>query len=292
MVTDRLLGYANVINTTALLDFLNEAKDEVWTALKTMNQDYFGEISQNTDPLADNYFPDLSTTVREYTLPNDFSAIRFIEPVEPGFEQIVFKFCNLESPEFQTARRAANVDRTLTPTVEYWYTIFGKDQFIMAIFPETPMEIKLYYIRHLHDIVAFSTGTASVNSASTDVTLNGTTYTVLQMADMVGQHFIVNGLDFGLISGVVQATQHLTLDVAAPSTQTTKAYVITDELDEIVDPFNKKIADYAVKKVMLSAQADEWAKWMEEWKKDLLTLTTGASPRNQADAQFVQDFTG
>lgn len=291
-VTDRLLGYANVMSATAYLDFLNEAKDEVWTALKTMNQDYFGETSQNIDPTADNYFPSLVSTTRNYTLPKDFSAIRFIEPVSPGFEQIVFKFCNLESPEFQSARRSANVDKTLSPSVEYWYTIFGKDQFIMAIWPEQTMAVTLYYIRRLHDIIAFNVGTATVASASTDVTLNSTAYTVTQMNAMVGQHFIVNGLDFGLITAVNQAIQHLTLDVAAPSTQTTKTYVITEDLDEIITPFDKKIADYCVKKIMLSAQADEWAKWTEEWKKDLLTLQTGAAPRNQADAQFVQDFCG
>lgn len=292
MVTDRLLGYANVMNVSAYLDFLNEAKDEVWTQLKTLNQDYFGAISQNTDPTADDYFPTLDPTKREYVLPNDFSAIRFIEPTSAGYESIKFKFCNLESGEFQSSRRSANIDRIQSPASIYWYTIFGKNQFIMALYPEVALAVTLYYIRHLHDIIAFSVGTSSVTINTKDVTLVGTSYTVLQMNTMVGQHYIVNGLDFGLIAAVTQSTQHLTLDVNAPSTQNTKTYVVTDEVDEIVEPFIKKVADYAVKKVMLSAQADEWAKWAEEWKKDLLTLTTGAAPRNQADPQFVEDFSG
>lgn len=64
-------------------------------------------------------------------------------------------------------------------------------------------------------------------------------------------------------------------------------------LTEIISPYVKKIADFAAKKIMLGLKdPEQFAAWKQEWKDSIMTLTTSASPRNQADAEFVQDFTG
>lgn len=66
-----------------------------------------------------------------------------------------------------------------------------------------------------------------------------------------------------------------------------------DPVASILLPYSKKIADYAVKKAMLGMQdPSQFALWVEEWKADVLTVATSAGPRNQADAEFVEDFLG
>jgi len=293
MINNRLLGYQGVATDRQLLEYAQEAKDEVWVVLKALQRDYFGEESQWLDPSQLNYFPTLTPSLREYTLPANFKSIRFIEPLQQGYEQIVFRFVEIDSPEFQSARRAANVDQSLSPTVEYWYTVYGRDRFIMAVYPEANMNIKLYYIRSLMDIVAYRDGTITTSMGSMIATLNSTTYTIAQMNDMVGADLTINNVDFGTIASVNPATQVLTLTTNAPSTQTAQKYTIDETLDQLVDPFTEKIADYAVKKILLAAQDQaQWSAWKSEWDRDVLALQTSASSRNDADAEFVQDFTG
>ena len=293
MINNRLMGYQGVATAAQLLEYANEGQDEVWVVLKTLQMDYFGEISQFLDPSQKNYFGPLIPSLREYTLPSNFRSIRFIEPLQQGYEQVKFHCVDIESPEWQTARRAANVDQSLSPTVEYFFVIYGKDQLLLAVQPEATMNVKLYYIRNLNDIVAFSTGTATTAASSADVTLIGTSYTTVQMTTMIGAEFIINGLDFGEIDAVNAGTQHLTLHTAAPSTQTSQTYSISAELDQLVDPYNEKIADFCVMKILLAAQDQaQFNTWKEAWQKDILALQTSASSRNESDPTFVMDFTG
>ena len=293
MINNRLLGYQGVATDRQLLEYAQEAKDEVWVVLKALQRDYFGEESQWLDPSQLNYFPTLTPSLREYQLPSNFRSIRFIEPLQQGYEQIVFKFVELDDPEFQTARRASNVDQSLSPTVEYWYTVYGNNRFIMAVYPEANINIRLYYIRSLGDVVAYRDGTITTTISTTAVTLNGTNYNIAAMNDMVGANLTINNVDFGTIASVNPATQTLTLTTAAPSTQTAQKYFIDAPLDSLVDPYTEKIADYAVKKILLSAQDQaQWTAWKTEWDRDVLALQTSASSRNDADPQFVQDFTG
>jgi hypothetical protein len=67
----------------------------------------------------------------------------------------------------------------------------------------------------------------------------------------------------------------------------------SDVIADILLPYTKKIADYAVKKASLGLQdASQFAMWVEEWKADIKTVAESAGPRNQADAEFVEDFLG
>lgn len=220
LVDDRLGGYQNAFETDIKMRFINEGKDEIWTILKNLDDDYFGITSQSTDSAAPSYFPPLTNTNRNYTLPSDFREIRYVECVTSGYEQLVFVHKYLNDPDFRSARKAANIDRTTTPTGEYFYTFQGKDQFILAQFPEANLIINLFYIRSLPD------------------------------------------------------------------------FEFDDSVDEIIAPFAKKIADYAVKKMMLPVQDEGlFAAWSTQWKENIQTIASSASPRDQADPQFVQDFT-
>lgn len=228
----RLSGYQNAVDSDGLLSFLNEAKDEVWAVLKNLHTEYFETSTQNTTPSATNFFPlasdgsslpnnTLQPTVRQYKLPGDLREIKFIEVISKGYEQVVFTYRGIDSDDFRTARRSSNVDSTLTPSIEYFYTISGKDQFVMAQYPEYPFQITLWYVRSLIDFTA------------------------------------------------------------------------TDTIDEILFPYSKKMMDYAVKKAMLSLQdPGQFDRWTMQWKEDLKMIETSASPRNQADAEYVQDFLG
>jgi len=165
LTNDNLAGYANSVSDRQLLSHLNEAKDEVWTLLKSLQDEDFLQTSQNTDSTQLNYFPKdingnplangaLSTTLRDYTLPADFREIKFIEVTLKGYEQTVFVFKEVNSEDWKTARRSANVDPTLTPTIEYFYTIRNKKIFSLAQFPEVPFTLTLWYTQSLPDFEA------------------------------------------------------------------------------------------------------------------------------------------
>lgn len=222
LATARLGGYGNYAATDVLMSFLNEAKDEVWAILKNLNADYFIQVSQAVDNSLINYFGPLSSSTRTYTLPADFREMHLFVIGDPAYAQTKFTYKKLTDSDFQEALRSANVDKTLTPTTEYFYTVIGKDQFVMAQYPETTFNLPtLYYVRNLLD---FETG---------------------------------------------------------------------DNVDEILLPYSKKIADYAVMRVLLSAQDQEqFEEWRKVWKDDVVMVGTSAGPRNQADAEFVQDFLG
>lgn len=232
MANDRLAGLSNGVADSALVDYLNEGKDEVWSVLKNLNDDYFTTSTQNTDSTQTNYFPrdingnplangELNTTTRSYLLPTDFREIKFIEVTTKGFEQTIFTYRNINEEDFKTARRSASVDPTLTPTVEYFYTILGANRFELAQYPESSFALTIWYVQTIPD------------------------------------------------------------------------FEVADTISSIVLPYSKKIVDYAVKKAMIGMQdPGQFALWVNEWKEDVKTVASTAAPRNQADAQFVEDFLG
>ena len=62
-------------------------------------------------------------------------------------------------------------------------------------------------------------------------------------------------------------------------------------VDEIIYPFSKKIADFAVMKVMLLKDAAAWTAWKSQWRDDVVTLIQGAD-RYSVDPVYVADFVG
>lgn len=154
----KLQGYQNAIDPDDLLKYLNEGKDHIWAVLKELEDGYFGQESEWADATQPNYFGPIDPSSREWPLPPDFRNMTAVEvvpglivPGNSGFEQAIFTYKRTNSQEWKAARRSANVDRTLGPTVEYFYTLFGKNKFILAQYPETTLQLQLFYTRWILD---------------------------------------------------------------------------------------------------------------------------------------------
>lgn len=154
----RLGALANVFTVDEVLSFAEDGVQEVWAVLKSFDQEYFGEASQDTDSTAtDTYFADLSTTVREYALPLGCREIRSIECLTIGFESVVFEYKKFDDPLFQTARRDATASGTGSSSNSgsslgnYYYTVFGS-KFILAQYPEAALNVKLWFIYNINAI--------------------------------------------------------------------------------------------------------------------------------------------
>ena len=138
MTNDLLAGYQNAVDSRAMLTYLNMAKDEIWSTIKELHEEYFQVFSQSTDSTADYYFPQLSTATRNYTLPDDLRSIEYIEVTTPSFEESDFVYAKLNSPEFKEERRASNAQNGPNATnngSKFHYTIAGKNQFVLASYP-------------------------------------------------------------------------------------------------------------------------------------------------------------
>ena len=157
MTNDLLGGYSNGIDSRALLTFLNNAKDEIWSVTKELHDEYFQVFSQNTTSTATNYFPQLSTTVRAYTLPEDCRSIEFVEVQQPigGGPLAVFTYAKLNSPAFKAEREAANIrGGPDNNSCRYLYSIAGHDQFVLANYPSQAYNITLWYTASIADFEA------------------------------------------------------------------------------------------------------------------------------------------
>ncbi len=158
-VTLRLAGRANAYTTDQLLSAINEGKDELWKALVQTTDDYF--LQQTTTTAAQtNTFAPLSTILREYTLPLDCLRPRFIEVTAPaGFERVRFEYRKINHPDFIEQRNQAtaqgpgggSVNTFFTATQIYFYTISGKNQFMLARYPEQAFTLRVWYVRALAD---------------------------------------------------------------------------------------------------------------------------------------------
>jgi len=148
----RLGSLANVFTTDQLLSFAEDGMQEVWAVIKSFDQDYFGDQSQNTDSTAeDTYFATLSTSTRDYELPQGCREVRGIQCLTSGFEYIRFFQVPFESNDFQRARRAATASGSNHAGGEYHFTVFGT-RLVLAEFPEANVDIQLWYIKSLNKL--------------------------------------------------------------------------------------------------------------------------------------------
>jgi hypothetical protein len=164
MMTDRMGGYANAMTADVMLDLLNEGKDKLWSILKVLNESFFHTSSQSTDPTKVNYFGSFIPLVREYQLPGDFRAIRFIECTTPGFATVRFVKTLMTDPAWQFARRNANDPSTQpigTAQFEFYYDIVespnGGFELIFAQNFAIQIQATLWYIRGIPDFEAGDT---------------------------------------------------------------------------------------------------------------------------------------
>ena len=153
----RLASLANAYTVDMQLSFINEGIAEVWAVLKSLDLDYFTDSTQDTLTSSDDYFVDLNTSQREYDLPPNCRELRFIECLTSGFQDRIFEYRKLDDPIFQAARREATAQGPDSPSDSgavignYYYTVFGT-QLMLAQYPETSLQVKLWYIKSLSDI--------------------------------------------------------------------------------------------------------------------------------------------
>lgn len=149
----RLGGYANAVDPVDMLGFINEGKNELWSYLKGLRQDYFGKYSQNSDDAKGDYFGDLSISVREYPLPNEAREIKAIEITTPGFEQVIFSFKDMSHPMFREARLSANASGAGSGAQvdEYLYDQIGTN-LVLAQYPSQAMSARVWYIAAIPDL--------------------------------------------------------------------------------------------------------------------------------------------
>lgn len=148
-VNYRLAGYANSVSYLSLLDFVNEAANEVWGVLKSLNEDYFLQFSQNTNSSNPYYFPPLVPGTREYTLPADFKAMRWIEPTTPGYTDEQFILTTPSKSDFRNARQSANQSPTNgnVNASSFLYCVIGTNTISFADYFPTTINVTLWYVR-------------------------------------------------------------------------------------------------------------------------------------------------
>lgn len=142
---------ANAFTTDQSLYFLNLGVAEVWSVVRAMELDYFTDSSQDTQTSQDDFFLDLSTTLREYALPKNCREVRGIEVVTQNYADRVFEYRIFDDREFQAARRDATALGINSGSGRYFYTIFGT-QLMLAQFPEAVMQAKIWFIKSIDDI--------------------------------------------------------------------------------------------------------------------------------------------
>lgn len=145
-------GYGNAFEAKDLLNYINEGKDAVWAILKATREDYIMGSSQNTDDTKDNYFADLTTTTREFVLPADLIQLKMIEVLTSGFNEVEFEQQDMASEEFKEARRSNVGSSPGGSRTTYFFDIIvlnGDNTLILAQFPETNFNLKLWYVRSI-----------------------------------------------------------------------------------------------------------------------------------------------
>lgn len=152
MTNARLGGYQNSVKTEVLMDFINAGKDDLWAVLKDLNDNFFMSSTQNTDATQLNYFPSLDSATREYTLPDDFQELQFIEVLTSGYEDVQFIYKPITHPDFLRARREATADGVSANQGAYLYDIIGKGTFMLASYPETTLYARLWYVKNIPDL--------------------------------------------------------------------------------------------------------------------------------------------
>ena len=156
----RLGAFASAFDAADMLEFINEAKDSVWSVLRTLDEDYFVASSQASTSTDDDYFAAFTTSSREVNLPNNCREVRFIEVTTSGYEDLEFEFRRLSDPEFQVERKLATLAGSGSGTqqhAKYLYTILGRRTLMLAQYLEAAVTAKIWYVKALDDLDVDST---------------------------------------------------------------------------------------------------------------------------------------
>ena len=151
----RIGGYANAFNSDELMSFINEGMHEVWKELKSLRRNYFVVTTQATDSALSTYLAALSTSTREFTLPEDLREIRAIAVSSPaGYEWVEFTRKDISSPEFLAAQRDATAGGSAASQGldEYLYDIINERTLVFAQFPQAAFVLAIRYVYALPEL--------------------------------------------------------------------------------------------------------------------------------------------
>ena len=148
ILDEELHGFRNAFSEAQKVRRINKGLQALWKALKTTQRAYFMVTSQPTTSGDDDYFPDTDASAEEYTLPNNFAELEFIENLESGQEATEYRYSPLTSERFKAARRTGNNDSNV-----FLYDIFGPNasgqQSIVFDRPPGAYTLQLWYVRYL-----------------------------------------------------------------------------------------------------------------------------------------------
>ncbi len=162
-----LLGFKGAFSEDQKINRINKGKNELWKVLKQLKEGYFMEESALSGG-ADNEFPALTTSDREYNLPKDLAELRFIEVTDPAaYREWSFEKIGMNSPRWREARLsstltgAGNASRLGAGNV--LFDIVGPDnagrqRMILASYLPVAMSLKLWYTRAVPDFTIPKTG--------------------------------------------------------------------------------------------------------------------------------------
>lgn len=128
------------------LTLLNSGARAAWLVLVgwEAQQNWFVKRSQSVTPGQVDYFPPITTAVREYALPPEFHQLRAIEPDAAG-DAVSFKKGRIDDEEFISMRRKSSSGNA---TGLLRYDIEGSEPgtMIFDTYPPVNMTISLAYI--------------------------------------------------------------------------------------------------------------------------------------------------
>lgn len=212
---------------------------------------------------------------------NGVDSEALLSYLNEGKDEIWAILKNLNEEYFVTGTQssdntASNYFGTLSPTTRQ-YTLPEDLREIKFIEVTTPGFTEMEFV--YKDITDQDFRDAR-RAASTQNDSNGNSctiyYTVVGKDQIVFAQFVPAAID--LLIWYVRAIGDFETDQA---------------VDEVIYPYTKKVADYAIQKAMLSLQdVAQFSAWVSEWKQDVITVQDSAAGRNQADAVFVDDFEG
>ena len=153
MTNDLLGGYQNAIDSRALMTHINLAKDSIWEILSQLKDELFQVKSQSTNSSADFYFAPLVAGTTDYTLPDDLRSLEYVECTNPNFTGIRFVYKKNNDPDFRAQRNSYDEQPSTSGYGDqtFFYTIMGRNQFVLAKAPSQALTLVLWYTRAIPD---------------------------------------------------------------------------------------------------------------------------------------------
>jgi hypothetical protein len=131
------------------MSLINEGMNEVWKELKGMRRaGYFIHTTQAADNSLPTYMAALTTSAREFTLPDELREVRSIACTSSGYEYIQFTRRSITSDEFRRAEADATAQGSSAGSGydEYLFDIIDERTLVFAQFPEFPFVLKIRYV--------------------------------------------------------------------------------------------------------------------------------------------------